>query len=614
MGIVMTQQQFLDKLQLAHDVPNVYDNHFPRNCGYYDGAKGRFSFDCWNLIKSILGGWTDTRRDGYYVSPSSFPTGDCDGYHLLMQCTGISKDFSKICVPGTYLYLSNHPHAGVYIGDFTAADGHIYNVIECTGAWEGKVLYSYVDSQGRRLRYKGSSSQAYAWTDYGLLTPFIDYTNTPEPQPEPQPTPIIPYIEYVVQPGDTLSSIAKKYNTTVDAILAINPDIDNPNLIYVGQIIKVPTSSTPTNPVHVVYPPEDPTKGIDIARYQKGLVLASAQRQGYTQVIIKAGGADAGLYQDSAFEDFYHQAKAANMLNGVYFFGNAFSNEDAVKEANYFKSIIDDKDIQYVWYDVEGKMLNQGYQHLTDIIKAFCGTMKSYGYKVGVYTSESQFNTRFNDKELSEYFHWVARYSSKAPVITSGNTIDIWQYGGTANYLDTNNIDGIVVDKDYFYTKFKYDTVEQPDKYEVTEKSVEELAQEVLAGVYGNGEDRRKALGGKYMAVQAEVDRIIKERANIKPTKSIDQLANEVLAGVWGNNPLRAIKLTAAGYNARAVQDRVNKIVESRKKTEKPYVVVKGDTLSGIARRYNTTVKALAEANKIENPNKIEIGQVLTIV
>ena len=54
--------------------------------------------------------------------------------------------------------------------------------------------------------------------------------------------------------------------------------------------------------------------------------------------------------------------------------------------------------------------------------------------------------------------------------------------------------------------------------------------------------------------------------------------------------------------------------MESRKKTEKPYVVVKGDTLSSIARRYNTTVKALAEANKIENPNKIEIGQVLTIV
>ncbi len=612
MAIIMTQQQFLDKLKLAHDVPNVYDNHFPRNCGYYDAGKGRFSFDCWNLIKSILGGWSDVRVDGYYVSPSSFPTGDCDGYHLLLQCTGISKDFSKICVPGTYLYLSNHPHAGVYIGDFTAEDGKVYNVVECTGAWEGKVLYSYVDSQGRRLRYKGSSSQAYSWTDYGLLTKWIDYTNKPEPQPAPEPP--VPYIEYTVQPGDTLSAIAYKYGTTVDAILAINPEITNPNLIQVGQIIKIPTSSAePSKPNPVVYPPEDPTKGIDIARYQKNLVLASAKRQGYTQVIIKAGGADAGLYQDSMFEDFYHQAKAADMLNGVYFFGNAFSNEDAVKEANYFKSIIDDKNIEYVWYDVEGKMLNQGYDHLTNIIKAFCQTMESYGYKVGIYTSESQFNTRFNDKELSKYYHWVARYSSKAPIITSGNKIDIWQYGGSTNYLDANNIDGVVVDKDYFYTKFDHTEIETPDKYTTVEKSIAELAQDVLAGKYGNGEDRKKALGAKYTAVQAEVDRLINERSTFKTNKSIVQLANEVLAGVWGNNPVRAIKLTAAGYNAKAVQEEVNKIVVSRKETEKPYVVVKGDTLSSIAKRYNTTVKKLVETNKIENPNKIQVGQVLTI-
>ncbi|NLK37890.1 MAG: LysM peptidoglycan-binding domain-containing protein, partial [Epulopiscium sp.] len=39
---------------------------------------------------------------------------------------------------------------------------------------------------------------------------------------------------YVVQEGDSLWSIAKKYNTTVDEILAVN-DIENPELIYPGQ-------------------------------------------------------------------------------------------------------------------------------------------------------------------------------------------------------------------------------------------------------------------------------------------------------------------------------------------------------------------------------------------
>ena len=44
---------------------------------------------------------------------------------------------------------------------------------------------------------------------------------------------------YTVQRGDTLRIIASKYGTTVDAILALNPGIKNPNLIYVGQVIRV---------------------------------------------------------------------------------------------------------------------------------------------------------------------------------------------------------------------------------------------------------------------------------------------------------------------------------------------------------------------------------------
>lgn len=43
------------------------------------------------------------------------------------------------------------------------------------------------------------------------------------------------------------------------------------------------------------------------------------------------------------------------------------------------------------------------------------------------------------------------------------------------------------------------------------------------------------------------------------------------------------------------------------------YTVVKGDTLSGIAKRYNTTYQYLAEINHIENPNLIYVGQVLLV-
>ena len=44
---------------------------------------------------------------------------------------------------------------------------------------------------------------------------------------------------HTVQRGETLRIIANQYGTTVDALLALNPNIKNPNLIYVGQVIRV---------------------------------------------------------------------------------------------------------------------------------------------------------------------------------------------------------------------------------------------------------------------------------------------------------------------------------------------------------------------------------------
>jgi LysM repeat protein len=44
---------------------------------------------------------------------------------------------------------------------------------------------------------------------------------------------------HTVQRGETLRIIANRYGTTVDALLGLNPNIQNPNLIYVGQVIRV---------------------------------------------------------------------------------------------------------------------------------------------------------------------------------------------------------------------------------------------------------------------------------------------------------------------------------------------------------------------------------------
>jgi len=50
---------------------------------------------------------------------------------------------------------------------------------------------------------------------------------------------------YTVQPGDNLSKIAKLHGVTVDEILAVNPQITNPNLIRVGDVITIPSQPEP---------------------------------------------------------------------------------------------------------------------------------------------------------------------------------------------------------------------------------------------------------------------------------------------------------------------------------------------------------------------------------
>lgn len=47
---------------------------------------------------------------------------------------------------------------------------------------------------------------------------------------------------HTVKRGDTLSGIAKKYDTTVEALVSTN-GIKNPNLIRVGQVLQIPTKT-----------------------------------------------------------------------------------------------------------------------------------------------------------------------------------------------------------------------------------------------------------------------------------------------------------------------------------------------------------------------------------
>lgn len=90
--------------------------------------------------------------------------------------------------------------------------------------------------------------------------------------------------------------------------------------------------------------------------------------------------------------------------------------------------------------------------------------------------------------------------------------------------------------------------------------SVDEVANQVLAGAWGNGEDRRNRLvaaGYDYSAVQSLVNQKLGQ--GTVGRKSDDQVANEVIAGSWGNGDERKTRLAAAGYNYATVQALVNR-------------------------------------------------------
>lgn len=68
--------------------------------------------------------------------------------------------------------------------------------------------------------------------------------------------------KYTVKAGDTLTAIAKKYGTTVEALLKANPQIKNPDLIRVGEVINIPgKNQTPVEGTGNNAPAEEPDVG-----------------------------------------------------------------------------------------------------------------------------------------------------------------------------------------------------------------------------------------------------------------------------------------------------------------------------------------------------------------
>lgn len=326
-------------------------------------------------------------------------------------------------------------------------------------------------------------------------------------------------------------------------------------------------------------------KFIDISTHQKNVNYQAVKDSGVQGVILRCGftgyGAAKSKQKDNMFEEHYAGFRRVGIPVGVYWYSCAYTETEAREEARLTLEYIKNKNIQLpVYFDTEDThnvnalgcaTQNQrtiGKAQLSKVAKAYCEAIENAGYYVGIYASVSWLNNQLDMNYLKEYDVWVAQYNS---VCQYKGNYGMWQYSskGAVNGIN-GNVDMNKCYKDY-----------------VT----------IIKNAGLNGQTATKE--------ESETN------TPVEPKKSVDELANEVLEGKWGNGIERKERLTAAGYNYNEVQNRVNEIMHSNKETV--YIVKKGDTLSGIAKKYNTTVDKLVKDNNIKNRNLIYIGQKIVI-
>lgn len=307
-------------------------------------------------------------------------------------------------------------------------------------------------------------------------------------------------------------------------------------------------------------------KGIDVSVWQGNIDFNKVKAAGIDFVIIRAGYGNGN--KDKWFDENYRKAKAVGLHIGAYWYSYATSADGAKQEAQSCAKILSGKRLDYpVYFDIEEKsQLARGKNFCSSLITAFCTELERLGYYAGFYTSLSSLNSVVSDAVKKRFTVWVAQWSNKC---SYSGSYGVWQYSSKGK---VNGISGNV-DMDYSYIDF-------PSAIK-------------NGGFNGYGKSAAST-------------------STATAKKSVDEIASEVIAGKWGNGSDRKNRLTSSGYDYNAVQAKVNEKLgaSSKKSTATYYTVQRGDTLSGIAKKYGTTVSAIQKLNSslIKNVNLIQVG------
>lgn len=183
-------------------------------------------------------------------------------------------------------------------------------------------------------------------------------------------------------------------------------------------------------------------------------------------------------------------------------------------------------------------------------------------YTVGTIT-EIKDNFRVYDSledGIIGYFDFIksSRYSNLKDAISSKNYLELIKSDGYATSAEyVKNVYSVVISQDLL----RFDT--SSSQLEPT-KTIDEVANEVIHGEWGCGQDRRNRLesnGYSNSLVQSRVNEILNSENKFKTIKSNEQIAKEVIKGDWGNGLERKQRLSSCGYNYNKIRRIVNSMM-----------------------------------------------------
>lgn len=343
-------------------------------------------------------------------------------------------------------------------------------------------------------------------------------------------------------------------------------------------------------------------KVIDIS-YSQGRIDFDALKGNVDGVIIRCGyGNDDPSQDDAWWGRNVSECERLGIPYGVYLYSYATDASMAQSETNHILRLIKGRKLQYpVYIDLE-EGSQRPYFNASWFIE-MGRQIEAAGYWFGVYANLDWFRNTIGTS-LDRFTKWVAAYG-----VNNGNPgakpeigEDIWQYTSVGSVSGINGS----VDMNICYRNFPSEisgtsgTKPSTPPSAAPAGSTLELVAKVMQNAYGNGDERKKALGIRYNEVQDMINHIA--------TASVDTLANEVIKEKYGNGNTRKIVL---GNRYDEVQNKVNELLS--KSSAVYYTVKSGDTLSSIAAKYGTTYQAIAALNGIANPNLIYAGAKLRV-